>query len=131
MFFTVLRRKSKYLYFILISSPPSVSSSIVNGGTSDLLRISSFSTLISILPVGILGFLDSRSITFPFTFITNSLPSFFTCFISSVSHIDSSKTNCVIPYLSRKSIQIIEPLSRIRCTQPLKTTPLLTFSILN
>ena len=47
------------------SSPPSVVSSIVKGGVSEALRIVTFETKISISPVGILGFLDSRSITVP------------------------------------------------------------------
>ena len=63
---------SRYLYFILSSSPPSVSSSIVNGGVLERFKIVSLFTSISISPVKILLFLDCLSITKPFTCITNS-----------------------------------------------------------
>ena len=103
---------SKYLYFILISSPPSVLSSIVKGGVTDAFKISNFETNTSIAPVDILEFLDSLSITIPVTCITNSLPKDFAFSIISFGVRSSSKINCVIPYLSRKSTQTIKPLSR-------------------
>ena len=56
---------SKYLYFILMSSPPSVLSSIVKGGVIDAFKISNLETNTSTSPVSILLFLDSRSITVP------------------------------------------------------------------
>ncbi len=49
------------------SSPPSVVSSIVKGGVSDALRMVTLETKISISPVGMFGFFDSRSMTFPET----------------------------------------------------------------
>ena len=69
--------RSRYLYFILNSSPPSVLSSIVKGGTSDSFNISKVLTLISISPVIILSFFDCLSETTPSTLITNSLPKVF------------------------------------------------------
>ena len=48
-----------------ISSPPSLSSSIVNGGVTDLFKIWMASSLISTSPVSILRFLLWRSITSP------------------------------------------------------------------
>ena len=69
---------SKYLYFILSPSPPSVSFSIVKGGVFDEFRIVSSDTFISISPVGMFIFFELRSITSPLTWITNSLPSFLT-----------------------------------------------------
>ena len=70
---------SRYRYFILSSSPPSVFSSKVNGGTLDLLSISISCNVISISPVPMLGFLDSLSLTDPVTETTYSLPIFLTC----------------------------------------------------
>ena len=58
---------SKYLYFILNSSPPSVLSSIVKGGVRDSLSTVSSETKISMSPVAILGFLEVLSIIDPFT----------------------------------------------------------------
>ena len=58
---------SKYLYFILNSSPPSVLSSIVKGGVNDSFSTVSSETKISMSPVAILGFLEVLSITDPFT----------------------------------------------------------------
>ena len=56
---------SKYLYFILSSSPPSVLFSIVKGGVVDSFKTSNELAKISMSPVLISGFLDSLSITFP------------------------------------------------------------------
>ena len=103
-----------------MSSPPSVLSSIVNGGVIEAFKISNLETKTSMAPVGILEFLDSLSITVPVTCITNSLPKDFAFSIISVGVRSSSKINCVTPYLSRKSTQIIKPLSRVFCTQPAK-----------
>ena len=110
--------RSKYLYFIRSSSPPSDSFSIVNGGTSDLFNISIFSTEISISPVGILLLGACLSITFPFTEITNSLPNDLAIEITSGDVFSESIKTCVIPYLSLKSIQIKKPLFLILCTHP-------------
>ena len=45
--------------------------------------------------------------------------------IKSAAVLSSSKINCVRPYRSRRSIQIINPLSLDFCTQPAKVTSLL------
>ena len=68
---------SKYLYFILNSSPPSVSSSMVKGGVFEAFNIFNSVTRTSISPVFINEFLDFLSITVPLILITNSRPSFF------------------------------------------------------
>ena len=57
-----------------MSSPPSVSSWIVNGGTIDAFNILNAVTFNSISPVGMFKFLLERSMTVPFTCITNSRP---------------------------------------------------------
>ena len=57
-----------------MSSPPSVSSSIKNGGNFAGFNTRNSFTLISISPVGILSFLDKRSTTIPFASTTNSRP---------------------------------------------------------
>src|SRR5664280_1212350 len=79
LFLTVALLRSRYRYFILSSSPPSVSSSIVKGGISLLLRILNASTSISISPVNIFRFLLILSLTFPLTCTTNSRPSLRAC----------------------------------------------------
>lgn len=58
------------------SSPPSVSSSMVKGGVREGLSIANSSTMISISPVGRLGFLLDLSLTVPLAWMTNSRPSF-------------------------------------------------------
>ena len=83
LFCTGFRRKSKYRYCIRKSSPPSVSSSIVNGGVFAALSTSSDVTSISMSPVGTRLFLDSRSRTAPSTLITNSRPNLRACVQSS------------------------------------------------
>ena len=84
---------SRYLYFIRSSSPPSVSSSMVKGGSTDSFKIVSFSTKISISPVGIFGFLEALSMTFPSTWMTNSRPKFLAFSKRSLEVLSSSKTN--------------------------------------
>ncbi len=113
------------------SSPPSVLSSIVKGGNFDLFNMVNSLTNTSMSPVGILSFLDTRSITFPLTCTTNSRPKFLAFSNRALSVRSASNTNCVIPYLSRKSIHIIKPLSRIFCTHPDKATSWFTFANLN
>src|SRR5574344_2389426 len=72
---------------------------------------------------GILQFLLSLSLTTPFVWITYSLPSVpIRSFISLEPC--SSATSCVIPYLSRRSINVIPPILRILWTQPAKVTAL-------
>ena len=68
---------SKYLYFILNSSPPSDSSSIVKGGVIELFNIFNSDTSTSISPVLIRSFFEFLSITLPVILITNSLPKVF------------------------------------------------------
>ncbi len=88
--------KSRKRHCMRRSSPPSLSSSMVNGGVLAALSTSIFSTIISISPVGILAFLEERSITLPVTFTTNSRPS-----LRAARQRDSSvsrlNTNCVMP----------------------------------
>src|SRR5690554_7216377 len=86
-------RISRYLYFIRKSSPPSVSSSIVKGGVLDLFRIFKSETRISTSPVGMFGFFDSRSITVPVTWMTNSRPKCEAVSIISLEVRSSSKIN--------------------------------------
>ena len=118
---TGLRLISMYLYFIRISSPPSVSSSIVNGGVIDALSTLSSDTLISISPVALFAFLLLRSATSPFTCTTNSLPSLRASSVSA--SLDSIlNTSCVIPYLSLISTKVIPPRSLPFCTHPLSVT---------
>src|SRR4030043_895508 len=121
LFLTLFLRRSRYLYFIRSSSPPSVSSSIVNGGISLRLRIFSSSTSISISPVGVLGFLLLRSFTFPAAWITNSRPSFL-AFSQSSLLVSRLKTSCVTPYRSRRSTNVIPPRSLDFCTHPQRIT---------
>jgi hypothetical protein len=78
-----------------MSSPPSVSSSIVKGGVKAAFNIVSSVTNISISPLDEFV-LDSRSITFPLTWITNSRPMFL-LIQRQFSERPSSKINCVIP----------------------------------
>ena len=68
---------SKYRYFILNSSPPSDSSSIVKGGVIELFNIFNSDTSTSISPVLIRSFFEFLSITLPVILITNSLPKVF------------------------------------------------------
>ena len=68
---------SKYLYFILNSSPPSDSSSIVKGGVIEVFNIFNSRTSTSISPVLIRSFFEFLSITLPVILITNSLPKVF------------------------------------------------------
>ena len=58
-----------------MSSPDSSNSSKAKGGVLDVFRISNFSIITSILPLGILGLIDSASRLFnlPFTASTYSL----------------------------------------------------------
>ena len=109
---------SRYLYFILNSSPPSDSFSRVNGGTRDLFKTLRFDTRISISPVLIFSLMFFLSITVPSISITNSLPSLVAASNSSSLDLSLSNTNCVMPYLSLRSIQIIKPFSLTLLTQP-------------
>ncbi len=103
--------RSRYLYFILKSSPPSVSSSIVKGGRTDGFITSNSFTSISISPVGIFLFLLLRSATIPLILMTNSRPSFLALSHNSL-FISILNTSCVMPYLSRRSMKVIPPRSR-------------------
>ena len=109
--------KSKNLYFILSSSPPSVSSSIVNGGVFDSFRMVKVWTSISMSPVLSLGFLLVLSFTTPLIWITHSLL-ISLALLQRFSSFDSLKVNCVIPYRSLKSIKVIPPRSLFFWTQP-------------
>ena len=109
---------SRYLYFILNSSPPSDTFSRVKGGTRDLFKIFILDTRISISPVLIFSLIFFLSITFPSTSITNSLPSSAAAENNSSLDLSLSNTNCVMPYLSLKSTQIINPFSLTLFTQP-------------
>ena len=95
--FTLFRLKSKYLYFIRSSSPPSVSFSIVKGGVSEWFKMLNSETNISIPPEGIFRFLDSLSITKPLTWITSSLPIPVDFLKTAFGVLVSSNTNWVIP----------------------------------
>ena len=104
------------------SSPPSDLSSIVKGGVLLAFKIFSSVSCNSISPVGMLGFFDSLSMTLPLAWMTNSRPKVRAFSITSAGVTPSCKKSCVNPYLSRMSIHKRVPLSRTRCTQPLKTT---------
>ena len=104
------------------SSPPSDLSSIVKGGVLLAFKIFNSLSCISISPVGIFGFFDSLSITVPLAWMTNSRPKVRAFSMTSAELTPSCKKSCVNPYLSRMSIHKRVPLSRTRCTQPLKTT---------
>ena len=121
---------SKYRYFIRNSSPPSVWSSMVNGGTLEGFNMSKSDTLISISPVGIFLFLELRSITVPLTLITNSLPSFLAC-LHRLMFSSMLNASCVIPYLSLRSTKVIPPRSLFFCTQPLSITSSPTLFMFN
>ena len=101
---------------------------MVKGGTVDLLSTLNSEIKISISPVEMLAFLLLRSLTFPFAAKTNSLPN---GFLSSCSVSFSLNNNCVMPYLSRRSIKVMLPNLRIVCTQPARVTSLLRSVILN
>ena len=96
----------------------------MKGGVLLAFKILSSVSCNSISPVGILGFFDSLSMTLPLAWITNSRPKVRAFSMTSAEVTPSCKNNCVNPYLSRMSIQMRVPLSRTRCTQPLKTTSL-------
>ena len=110
-----------------MSSPPSVLSSMVNGGTSLLLRILSSCAMISISPVARFLFLLERSSTFPFTCITYSLPRRLADSHNAAS-FSTLNTICVMPYRSRRSTKVIPPILRAFCTQPARVTTSPTFS---
>ena len=110
--------KSRYLYFILSSSPPSVSFSIVNGGMADEFKTLIFETKISISPVAIFSLEATLLMTSPSICITNSLPIFFTDSNTSFVLFSEFIISCVIPYLSLRSIQIKKPLFLIFWTHP-------------
>ena len=93
---TQSRRRSRYRYCMRRSSPPSLSSSIVKGGVSDVLSIFRLFTSISISPVGILRFLLYRSFTVPVTCITYSRPNLLAASQRAAS-TSLLNTNCVIP----------------------------------
>ena len=110
------------------SSPPSVSSCMVNGGVIDLLRMVNSVTSNSISPVGILLFLLLRSLTVPVTCKTNSRPR---GLASRAAFRLSLKSNWVIPYRSRRSTKLMLPNLRTVCTQPARVTVSFLFSSLN
>lgn len=111
--------KSRYLYFSLKLSFATSSSLISNGKALDLLKISILLANTSISPVSNLGFLEDLSCTKPVTFKTYSF------LISLTKSVRSSLTKiCVIPYLSRKSINANDPRLRIVDTQPERVTVL-------
>ena len=91
LFFTGFRRMSRYLYFMRRSSPPSVSSSIVNGGSCAEFKTFNSETRISTSPVGMFGFFETLSITSPETWITNSRPNWEALSIISFAVRSSSK----------------------------------------
>ena len=105
-FFTTFLRRSRNLYFILTSSPPSVSSCMVKGGVADLFKTENERIFISISPVGKRRFLSLRSVTVPVAWITYSLPS--GCSANNVFR-SSPNSNCVIPYRSRRSMKVMLP----------------------
>ena len=87
---------SRYRYFNLNSSLPSVAFSIKKGGVSDSLSMFNSFTSISISPVGIFRFLLVRSMTTPFICITNSRPSLLARSHNATS-VSLLKTNWVMP----------------------------------
>ena len=84
---------SKYLYFILSSSPPSDSFSIVNGGVRELFNTFNSETRTSTSPVSINEFLEALSITVPLILITNSRPRVLANSITSELVLFWSKTS--------------------------------------
>ena len=100
---------------------------MVKGGVCASLSTVSRSAATSISPVGILGFLASRSITRPVTWITNSRPSFAAVSRTSAG-LCSSTTICVMPYRSRRSTKVMAPRLRTFCTHPARVTVSFTCS---
>jgi hypothetical protein len=102
------------------SSPPSVSSCIVNGGVVALLRILKEVTAISICPgrqyYYSCCFSRARS-GLPVSQIHGLTKALINCSFSS-----SPKTSWVMPYLSRRSVKVILPNLRMDCTQPASVT---------
>ena len=84
--------------------------------------------MISISPVGIFLFLLLLSVTVPVACNTNSRPK---GFASKSLFKSSPNNNCVIPYLSRKSTNVIAPNFRTVCTQPARVTVSPTLIIFN
>ena len=104
--------KSKYLYFSLISSEATSLSSTSIGGTLLLFKTSNSLTKTSISPV--FSFLFSISFflffTTPWTLIQSSLLKSSASLWQFLENL-GSKTICVRPYLSLKSINITPPWS--------------------
>ncbi len=128
---SVLRR-SRYLYFMRVSSSgstPSFWSPISNGGSLDLERSSACVTRTSISPVGL------ASTAVPST-LALTVPSMSTHdsrekvamvdWIPSLSapsgRSSGSKTTCVMPYLSARSMKATPPWSLENLTQPSRQT---------
>ena len=120
---------SKYLYFNLRFSATSSSSFIYIGGVFALSKILILLATISILPVGISGFLLSRSRTFPFTSTTYSLPRWLA--ISWFTSSSSLTTTWLMPVLSLRSKNTREPRFLFFATHPIRTTSWPIFSSLN
>ena len=119
--------RSRYLYFMRTSSPgrtPSFWSPISSGGMADLLSSLADLMRTSIAPVG----LRSSSVpstlflTVPFTCTTDSLEKVSMtaprAFTSTSLVASGSKTTCVIPYLSARSMKATPPWSLENLTQP-------------
>jgi hypothetical protein len=99
-----------------MSSPPSVSSSIVKGGVNAAFKMW-FGNKISISPVAIFYFFASRSITVPLL-ILNSLPSVLLVqMLACLTFFIKSDTVAI-----DRANQFMNPLSRDFCTQPASVT---------
>ncbi len=104
-------------------SDASAPSLIWKGSTSDLFNNWSSSTITSNVPVesSLLIMPSGRKLTLPFTAITNSWRSCSPRLSKSLLWA-GSKTTCVSPKRSRKSINMTCPWSRRLWTQPIKVT---------
>ena len=121
MFFCIgSRRRSRYLYLSLISSAGSTivpsfwrTSSIWNGRTSEVVKISISSASTSISPVGMSLFtsLSARAITTPFIATQYSDLREEAIFFTSSDAL-SPTTTCVNPYLSRRRMNESPPSNR-------------------
>ena len=107
--------------------------SLITDMMSECIRVSVLTILkevntSSISPVGIFGFLLLRSFTVPVACNTNSLPKGFS---SSCLFNSSPNNNWVMPYLSRRSINVIAPNFLTVCTQPARVVSVPLFANLN
>ena len=124
--------RSRYLYFILMSSSgrtPSFWSPSSNGGRADLFRSSASVMRTSISPVGFLASSvpSTLFLTIPLICTQDSRVNVFmteSSFAASApwGRSSGSKTTCVMPYLSARSMNATPPWSLENLTQPWRHT---------